>query len=62
MPQRTEAKRVREPQSLLEPQSLPDVDPDEEVGAAPVSPQDGQSPYPPDVPVYQDFPDEGGEG
>lgn len=44
-----------------EEMSVPGVDPDEEIGAAPVSPEDGKDPYPPDVPVYQDRPDDGGE-
>ena len=39
--------------------SVPDVDPDEEVGAAPVRPEDGKDPYPPDVLFYQDHDDDG---
>jgi|tagenome__1003787_1003787.scaffolds.fasta_scaffold9472885_2 hypothetical protein len=46
------------PPAQPEPQYLPDIDPDEEVGAAPVSPQDGKDPYPPDVLFVQD-PDAG---
>jgi hypothetical protein len=41
---------------------VPDIDPDAEIGAAPVRPEDGRDPYPPDVAVDQDRPDQGGEG
>jgi hypothetical protein len=44
------------------PMPVPDIDPDVDIGAAPVSAEDGKDPYPPDVPVDQDRPDEGGEG
>jgi hypothetical protein len=53
MPQRTARRSPSTPPNVPE-QSLPDVDPDEEVGAAPVSPKDGRDPYPPDVLFVQD--------
>ena len=43
-----------------EPMPVPDVDPDAEIGAAPVRPGDGLDPYPPDVAVEQDHPDQDG--
>jgi hypothetical protein len=60
MPQRPARQRLPKSQSRPE-QSLPDIDPDEEVGAAPVSPEDGKDPYPPDVLFVQD-PDPVGGG
>jgi hypothetical protein len=41
----------------LEQGPVPEVDPLEEIGSAPVGPQDGKDPYPPDVAVDQDRPD-----
>jgi len=44
------------------PTPLPEVDESEEVGAAPVRSEDGKDPYPADVAVEQDRPDDGGVG
>jgi len=43
------------------PSAVPEVDEAEDVGAAPVRPEDGKDPYPPDYAVEQDRPDNGGE-
>lgn len=41
----------------FDPTTVPEVDPEADVGAAPVRPEDGKDPYPQDRSVEQDRPD-----